>query len=490
MGRILLPICFITLASPAYAYQYWNDIRFSALMPDSTVTIRVENPLGAGVENYLLYSNNGVQEEPMVTIIDGPSTVSAVVPGPIDETRYYGFRLLQGDEIDLMPVRIDTGSEPQDLTRLATDPTGDEVFGYTNLDLTDCRIGFSGDRLYAALQNAGGGFPVNQGLTFFGYLLGIADPAQADPDTVWALMHTFEQAGIISPGLYRVAGTGLSDLTKIGEVQVQEYPATNTLVISCLLSDLLSDPYLLSWYDPSDPTLGVAGFTQRITLLGGAAEADRSPGGRCYLRELPISPGVNQLPELANGVVLGTGSGAFAQIEYGDADANCPVLSEVLFDGTLSYPMFPMTTDYNAPATYRTESGIDPLATESWNTAVFRFSDDQEEVVEYDISATGTGDSGGQQVARKVWISTAPNPFSASTAISYHLWRDMHVTISIYDAKGARIATVVEGFVEAGEQQVYWNGKNDAGMETGSGVYFVRIFGDGFAHTTKMVLLR
>jgi hypothetical protein len=269
-------LCVILIGSTAHAYEYWNDIRHSALLPGNTVNIKLENPTGAGVENFLLYANGGIFEQTMTPIADGPSTLSATVPGPATAARYYGFRLKQGGELDLMPVRIGDGVAPApgDLTHLSADPSGDALYGYLNLDLTECRVSFSGDRLYAALKNAGGGFPVNQGLTFFGYLLGIANPAQADPDTVWGMMHTYQQAGVISPGLYRITGSGLGNLTKIGAVQVQEFPATNELLVSCLLADLLADPYFMSWYEPSDPVLGIAAFTQRITLL------ERRGGGR------------------------------------------------------------------------------------------------------------------------------------------------------------------------------------------------------------------
>jgi len=339
MRGLLFAVCVLLAGSTAHAYDCWNDVRHSALLPGTNVNIRMENPAGAGVENFLLYADGGIIEQAMTPIQDGPSTLSGTVPGPAAAVRYYGFRLTQGGELDLMPVRIGDGVSPApaDLTRFSTDPTGDALYGYVNLDLTECRVSFSGDRLYASLKNAGGGFPVNSGLTFFGYLLGIANPAQADPDTVWGLMQTYTQAGIISPGLYRITGSGLGNLTKIGDVQVQEFPATKELLISCRLSDLLADPYLAQWYDDADPALGVAAFTQRITLLGGAAEADRTGDGRCYLRELSISPVANQLPALSNGVTLGVGSEAFAQIDYFDANGHSPVLSEVVFDGSVSF---------------------------------------------------------------------------------------------------------------------------------------------------------
>ena len=63
---------------------------------------------------------------------------------------------------------------------------------------------------------------------------------------------------------------------RIGEITVEEFPAQNTILLSCELADLYTDPVFMSWYDPSDPTLGVAGFTQRITILG-PDEADATP---------------------------------------------------------------------------------------------------------------------------------------------------------------------------------------------------------------------
>ena len=324
-------VLILALSVNALAYEHWNDIRHSALLPADSIAIRVESPSGPGVENYVLFAGDGIEEAPMAAIPDGPSTVTATVPGPISSSRRCGFRLIQNGELDLMPVRLADGASPvpSDLTTLALDPIGDELYGYENLDLVASRVSFSETRLFGALTNAGGGFPTSQTLTFFGYVLAIADPTVADPDTVFLLMYTLDQPGIISPGLYKATGPGVDDLVWLGDVVTQEYPATNQLMISCQLADLLADPYFASWYDTADPKIGLGALTQRITLLGGVDQADDLPGGNCSLRRLSVEPFVNQLPMLSNLAFEGTGSEALARIDNRDANGHCPEVSEI-----------------------------------------------------------------------------------------------------------------------------------------------------------------
>jgi len=492
MRIAVLAVFLLLLCSHAHAYQYWNDIRHSALLPDSTVSIRAENVSGAGVENYLLYNEGGVQEVTMSPMVDGPSTLQAAAPGPIAALRYYGFRLLQNGNIDLMPVRIPDGVDPEpgDLTRIAVDDSGDEAFGYTNLDIVDCRMSFSGDRLYGSLTNVGGGFPVIQGLTFFGYLIGIADPAVADPDTVLGLMYTFEQAGIITPGLYKITGPGVGDLVKLGEIVVEEFPASNTLRLSCELADLMDDPYFMSWYDTEDPVIDVAGFTQRITILGGPAEADRSPGGLCAMRELGIGSGANHLPDLANLTLQGEGPAAVAMIDYSDADANCPVIAEIVFDGGISYPMYPATLDYTATVTYSTEPGIDPLADSAWTTAVLVFSDNLSDSVRYEAPGVGVPAGGGRQKPNDLTAWIAPNPSRGAALIEFNITAPGFMSAEIYDARGALVKSLFEREVGPGRGLVMWSRRDGSGAEVSPGVYFCRIAALGQERVLKFVLLR
>jgi hypothetical protein len=492
--------CLITvtsgLISDTHAYDYWNDFRRSALLPDSTITVRIENPTGAGVENSIIYAAAGVVEEEMTPALDGPSTVEANVPGPVAAQRYCGFRITQGADLAFAPVRIGDGVTPGpgDLTRVAEDALGDNLYPtYVNLDLVDCHVSFSGERLYASLTNAGGGFPVSSGLTFFGYLLGVANPAQTDPDTVFALMQTYNQPGIIEPGLYKITGTGMSNLHKIGEVVTQAYPTLNILMISCDLADLMADPYFMSWYDPADPAIGVAGFSQRITLLGGASEADRTPGGDCYLREFPVAPETNEVPQLSGFDLVGAGAGAQAEIIYSDANGNCPVLAEIVFDDTLAFAMYPQSLDYGSAVAYRTAAGIAPLADDSWTHAVVRFSDDIAHVVEY-VPATNwvPGDQAGASGALRVLVAPIPFTVGASAGVSVALAASApgRVRVDVYDSRGTLVRSLGDDVAAAGPARIAWDGRDSRGFEVPPGIYFCKVTAGGRTETRKAVAVK
>jgi hypothetical protein len=477
MRTVGLALGLVMLGSPAGAYTYWNQVRHSAQLPGDRVTIRVENPAGPGIENALLYSAGGVQELPMAGVPDGPATVEGAAPAPIAERRFYGFRLWQDEALNLLPVRIADGVEPVpgELTQVASDPAGDELFGLTHLDLVDCRLSFSGSRLFAALRNVGGGFPVNSGFTFYSYLLGIADPAQADPDTIFALMYTFNQPGIIGPGLYKITGTGLDDLEKLGDITVATYPGENTLLLSCQLADLTSDPDFSAWYDAADPRIAVAGFTQKITVFGGAQEADRTPGGTSHLREIWIDPEANRLPGLEDLRIVNPGPNAYAQVVYTDADANCPVLSEIVFDGTESYPMRPLTLDYAASVVYATDPGIPPLVTGLWDEAVARFSDNATDIVEAWITGTWVPDETHPEDARLWRVESAPNPGTGTIEFRVPASLPSPWRLTIVDATGRTIARVTAAEGAGDGRAMLWDGRDRQGREVPTGSYGWRL---------------
>lgn len=84
-----------------------------------------------------------------------------------------------------------------------------------------------------------------------------------------------------------------------------------------------------------------------------------------------------------------------------------------------------------------------------------------------------------------------PNPFNPATTILFSLARPMMATVTVYDIAGRRVRRLIEGsFMEAGEHRVIWDGRNDGGRATASGIYFCRLTTRERESAIKIVLMR
>ncbi|MFC1683582.1 immunoglobulin domain-containing protein [Candidatus Zixiibacteriota bacterium] len=83
-----------------------------------------------------------------------------------------------------------------------------------------------------------------------------------------------------------------------------------------------------------------------------------------------------------------------------------------------------------------------------------------------------------------------PNPFNASTQIYYQIPHDGQVVLKIYNIVGEEVRTLAEGDKAANSYVVLWDGRDHAGAEVSSGLYFCRLKAGDFSRTIRMVLLR
>ena len=83
-----------------------------------------------------------------------------------------------------------------------------------------------------------------------------------------------------------------------------------------------------------------------------------------------------------------------------------------------------------------------------------------------------------------------PNPFNPITLIEYVLPSDGEVSLAVYDGRGRRVRTLVEGRQADGRKRVEWDGRDDSGREVASGVYFYRLETPAGTLSRKMTLLR
>jgi hypothetical protein len=78
-----------------------------------------------------------------------------------------------------------------------------------------------------------------------------------------------------------------------------------------------------------------------------------------------------------------------------------------------------------------------------------------------------------------------PNPFNASTVIRYQIPGAGQVSLKVYDTAGRPVATLVEGWRDAGVHAVTFEGSKLA-----SGVYFLRMQTSDYKAVQKMMLLK
>jgi predicted outer membrane repeat protein len=86
-----------------------------------------------------------------------------------------------------------------------------------------------------------------------------------------------------------------------------------------------------------------------------------------------------------------------------------------------------------------------------------------------------------------------PNPFNPATEIGYSIpagSEASRVTLTVYNALGQRIRTLVDAEQSAGAHAAVWDGMDEGGHSAASGVYFYRITWNGRSETKRMVLLK
>jgi hypothetical protein len=76
-----------------------------------------------------------------------------------------------------------------------------------------------------------------------------------------------------------------------------------------------------------------------------------------------------------------------------------------------------------------------------------------------------------------------PNPLDRSTLIRYSLGHRGHATLEVFNTLGQRVATPLDGEVEAGEHAVRWDA---TGM--GSGIYYYRLSSGAWSRTRMMIV--
>ncbi len=87
-------------------------------------------------------------------------------------------------------------------------------------------------------------------------------------------------------------------------------------------------------------------------------------------------------------------------------------------------------------------------------------------------------------------LQNRPNPFNQGTRILFHVPTPASVRLEIFDVLGRRVKLLREGFSQSGEQEIFWDGRNEEGELVASGVLFLQLSVDEKKLLRKMVLMR
>ena len=157
---------------------------------------------------------------------------------------------------------------------------------------------------------------------------------------------------------------------------------------------------------------------------------------------------------------LVAGTGAPFTIHFNDSGAS----SDTVYQATLTFT----TADEPLP-------GATPLA--SLTVALSAHRSD----------VTGVGDTPGRPLA---FLAPRPNPLGEGCTIGFDLPRAAQAELAIFDLGGRQVATLANGWHEAGRHLLRWNVMDASGARVGPGVYFVRFHTPGLDRTARIVVLR
>jgi hypothetical protein len=97
---------------------------------------------------------------------------------------------------------------------------------------------------------------------------------------------------------------------------------------------------------------------------------------------------------------------------------------------------------------------------------------------------------GAPTVLRDAMLPSVPNPATSGTLLRFTASREQALELVILDVRGQLVRHVWSGVKGPGFHVVEWDGRDGAGEAAPPGVYFVRLSGERFTDSTKLVLSR
>jgi len=103
--------------------------------------------------------------------------------------------------------------------------------------------------------------------------------------------------------------------------------------------------------------------------------------------------------------------------------------------------------------------------------------------------------SGGNSSAPTIPLVTEissiyPNPMTRDAKITYSVDNQCDVAISVYNSKGRLVKRFQEGVKSPNTYNIYWDGKDNVGNESASGMYIIKMQAGGVTSVKKAVVIK
>jgi len=119
------------------------------------------------------------------------------------------------------------------------------------------------------------------------------------------------------------------------------------------------------------------------------------------------------------------------------------------------------------------------------SSGLYKTSDGGLTWTEQNVNYTSVSREGSLTSANYSLFQNYPNPFNPSTIIRYALPQRAHVSLTVFNTLGQRIASLVNESQDPGYHDVRFDGNDLA-----SGVYFYRLQAGTYVETKKLLLVR
>jgi hypothetical protein len=92
--------------------------------------------------------------------------------------------------------------------------------------------------------------------------------------------------------------------------------------------------------------------------------------------------------------------------------------------------------------------------------------------------------------APKLYMGNYPNPFNPDTTLRFSLPENADINLEIYNVKGQKVRSLVNGSYNAGSHTCLWDAKDNTGSRVASGIYFAMLSYKGNQLSRKLLLMK